>query len=93
MTELGILNSVLLPGHTTNVEKSLLYNAPVSSVAKYTLFESTIKFCIDPHSVKADSPIDETELGMEKEINPSQFRNAHFPIEVTELGRVTDVSP
>ena len=41
--------------------------------------------------LKAEFPIEVTELGIVTEVKPLQPLKAELPIEVTELGMVTDV--
>ena len=43
--------------------------------------------------MKAQPPIEVTELGMVTEVSPEQLRKADSPMDVTESPMVTDVSP
>ena len=64
----------------------------LSRESKAVLSESTDIEAKAVQPVKADQPIDVTELGMVIEVRAMQFPKAHSPILVTELGMVTEVS-
>ena len=88
----ALLDKVRDDGYINVFELVSIKALQLSRESKAVLSESTDIEAKAVQPVKADQPIDVTELGMVIEVRAMQFPKAHSPILVTELGMVTEVS-
>ena len=82
-------------GMTVALQPAISVLVAVSMIALQLFRESKVVLPLSTvmtarsHPVNACEPMEVTELGMVRLVNPKQYSNAHWPMVVTELGMVT----